>query len=272
MFAHSLKTIAPVTPLSLRLTPGVPPRPPLQSAATPRAARRRPVRQPFVTLLAVLTLVGGLRATAWAQSSGNFAADLDTEACTINTATGALTQHQLSTLTTTIQTPNASQTTLLIRPSLVTGLYTNTQLSKNATTTISSSSAMAAVVVHVTLDGHPVAPDLGHGVIYDARFQQVSSNVFDQIAACATLTTAPGCFSDLLLSTLSAHSMDFVAPAVGQGTHTLQVTTELACFVNGSPVVCTSAFTPNSAGACSGPGTLTVTQVKAFNQSGGITF
>src|SRR5215471_9762834 len=111
MLSQSLQASASVTPLSIRLAPGVPPRAPLQRAATPRAARRRPVRQLCITLLAVLTLVGGLRTTAVAQSSGNFAADLDTEACTINTATGALTQHQLSTLTTTIQTPNASQTT-----------------------------------------------------------------------------------------------------------------------------------------------------------------
>ena len=67
----------------------------------------------------------------------------------------------------------------------MTGLFTDTQISKNSTSNITSSSAVAAVSVHVTLDGHPVAPDKGKGVIYDERFQQVSSNVFNQIAACA---------------------------------------------------------------------------------------
>ena len=79
MFAQPLKDIAPVTPLLVRLVPCVPHGPHLPGEATPRTSRRRTVLQPVVALLAVLTLVGGLGATALAQSSGNFAADLDTE-------------------------------------------------------------------------------------------------------------------------------------------------------------------------------------------------
>jgi hypothetical protein len=227
--------------------------------------------------VALVTVVGV--SNALADSSGSFSADIATTACTIDDTTGVLSNNVISTLSATLQTPNSSQTTIDLRPSFVTGLYTNTQVSKNSTTSITSSSAFAQVRVHVTIDGNPVAPDLTNGaggtlgVIYDARFQQLSTNVFDAISACATTTTSPGCFIDLVLSTLSAHSMDFVAPNVGGGSHKLLVTTEMDCFVNETingvitPVqmACNRAFAPNSAAACEGPGVLTVEQVKNFN-------
>jgi len=214
---------------------------------------------------------------AFAQSSGSFSASVDSGACVLNTSSGALSGGINSLKTVTVQTPNSSQTALLIRPSLVTGLFTDTQISKNSTTNITKSSAVAAVTVHVTMDGSPVAPDTPidpkHptngtvGVIYDERFQQVSSNVFDQIAACALLTSPDQCFFDLILSTLSMHSGDFVAPNVGGGNHTLEVTWDLSCFVNGGTVDCGTVLPSGSAAACVGPGVLTVQQVKNFSQN-----
>src|SRR5438132_1255701 len=70
--------------------------------------------------------------SAWAQSSGNFTANVQKTQCTMNTVaglpnSGSLNDTQpVNLLTTTIQTPNSKFTTLLIRPSLVTGLFTNT--------------------------------------------------------------------------------------------------------------------------------------------------
>jgi len=71
---------------------------------------------------------------AWAQSSGNFAASIQTTQCTVNTspllppAPGSLDNHNGGMLLDTyIQTPNSKFTTLLITPSLVTGLFTNTR-------------------------------------------------------------------------------------------------------------------------------------------------
>jgi len=240
----------------------------------------------FVGFLAGAALVAAMGAPgAFADSSGSFSADIATTACTINNASGVLGPgggNVISSLAATLQTPNSSQTTIDLRPSFVTGLYTNTQVSKNNTTSITSSSAFAQVRVHVTMDGNPVAPDLTNGsggtvgVVYDARFQQLSTNVFGAISACATTTTSPGCFIDLVLSTLSAHSMDFVAPNVGGGSHALKVTTEMDCFVNATingvitPVQtdCDNPpFSPNSAAACEGPGVLTVEQVKNFNNN-----
>jgi len=203
--------------------------------------------------------------TALADSSGSFSADIATTACTLNTSTGALGGNVIGSLTATLQTPNSSQTAIDLRPSFVTGLFTDTKI----TTTATTSSATAEVRVHVTLDGVAVAPDLPNpaggtmGVTYDARFQQLSSNLFAQIATCAT--ASPACFIDLVLSTLSAHSMDFVAPSVGGGSHTLLVTTEMDCFVNGASEPCGTVLPAGSAAACEGPGVLTVEQVKNFH-------
>jgi len=222
-------------------------------------------------LAAVITLTN-----ASAQSSGNFAAKIDTAACVVNNSTGALSVgNTVTVLDTTIKTPNSSQTALVIRPSLVTGLYTRTK----TTATDPTATAVAGVRVRVLLDGNIVAPGGGYGgpptdldsdpnndgwVYYDKRFQLLSTNLWTAIVnpACddpATLDTTEACFIELILSTLSAHSLDFVAPSVGGGTHTVKVEWQL----DPSTATATEA-------ACVGPGVLTVEQVKTFSQSGGI--
>lgn len=197
---------------------------------------------------------------AVAQSSGNFTAQILTTACSID-SNGNL-QNGLAentVMNAQIQTPNSGSTALLIRPSLVTGLYTNSKLS--ASGDLTSATAHAGLRVHVTMDGKPVAPDKGDGVVYDERFQQLTTNLLTTIQDCTVLnsdgTTSNICYLDLLQSTLSAHSLDFVAPNVGGGNHQLKVWWEL--------------MTPKISGtqaACAGPGVLTVQQVKNFNQSG----
>lgn len=210
---------------------------------------------------------------ALAQSSGNFAASIQKTQCTINTVGGLSNSGGLNNngggtlLETYIQTPNSKFTTLLITPSLVTGLFTNTAV----TTSMPTSANSAAVVVKVTLDGNPVLPATSGspGVIYDQRFQQLSTNIFDKIDNCQGAD--PECNIDLVISTLSAHSFNFIAPNVGGGVHQLKVAWEFVCTDhNGNPTPCTETYTVNTAGACAGPGTVTVQQVKAFSQSGGI--
>ena len=222
-------------------------------------------------LSVVATLVAPTNALA--QSSGNFAASIQKTQCTINTVgglpnSGGLNNNGGGTLLETyIQTPNSKFTTLLIAPSLVTGLFTNTAV----TTSMPTSANSAAVVVKVTLDGKPVLPATSDspGVIYDQRFQQLSTNIFDKIDNCQGAD--PECNIDLVLSTLSAHSFNFIAPNVGGGVHSLKVEWEFVCTdSNGNPAPCTQTYTVNTAGACAGPGTVTVQQVKAFTQSGGI--
>ena len=207
-------------------------------------------------------------ATTSAQSSGNFTANVQKTQCTMNTVPGVGTPGSLNDsqpvnlLTTTIQTPNSKFTTLLIRPSLVTGLFTSTGVDPNQ-----YSGNSAAVKVYVFLDGQPVAPATTSqtGIIYDQRFQQLS------MADASTMTTCAAnndCETALVMSTLSAHSFDFVKPDVGGGNHTLQVGWRFQCTDNtGAMVNCSTAYTTNTAGACAGPGTVTVTQVKNFSQN-----
>ena len=209
---------------------------------------------------------------ASAQSSGNFASAITTTQCEMNTVGGSPNAGGLSAgsphqvLDTTIKTPNSQFTTLLITPSLVTGLFTNTEVTQD----MESSAVSAAVKVSVTLDGNPVAPatTATPSIIYDQRFQQLSTNVFDQIATCSVMNN---CSIDLVESTLAAHSFNFVAPNVGGGNHHLQVSWKFDCTDNtGANVPCTTVYTANTAGACAGPGSVTVTQTKAFSQSGGV--
>jgi len=222
----------------------------------------------FVTHSLAPILVAALATTSSAQSSGNFAADVQTTQCGLSTSDGSLSGGSAKQLfSTTIKTPNSSQTTLLITPSLLTGLYTNTFV--NSAAPIASETA--AVVVSVLFDGKPVAPetDAHPSVIYDARFQQISTQLFSQLDECDN--NNPSCNYDLILSTLSAHSFNFIVPAPGVGSHTIDVSWTVQCAQNGRATPCSNTFTENSAGACVGPGTLTVQQVKAFSQSGGIT-
>ncbi len=220
---------------------------------------------------AILALAMATSPFAIAQSSGNFTASLTTTQCTLNTTPGqnggALQSASNPTmmLDTYIKTPNSQFTTLLITPSLVTGLFNNTQI----TGAMENSANSAAVKVFVTLDGNPVAPatTASPGIIYDERFQQLSSNVFDSIAGCAM---SNNCNIDLVTSTLAAHGFNFVAPNVGGGTHHLVVSWDFECTNNGTTMPCSMAYTTNTAGACAGPGSVTVTQTKAFSQSGGV--
>ena len=220
-----------------------------------------------ITSVAVFCLAL-LTSAALAQSSGNFTAAVQTTQCTMNTIPGVADAGRLNdpnpinVLTTTIQTPNSKFTTLLIRPSLVTGLFTNTGADADE-----YSGNSAAVKVFVTLDGQPVAPATSTtpGIIYDQRFQQLSLADASAMATCAMNND---CDVDLVMSTLSAHSFDFVAPNVGGGNHTLKVEWQFVCTDNaGAEVACTTAYTANTAGACAGPGSVTVTQVKNFSQN-----
>ena len=210
--------------------------------------------------------------------------------------------------------------TLKITPSIVTGLFTQTKID----TSVSTASADVGIQVCIKVDGDGSKVLPKSCVVYDQRFQQLSSQLFSQIAACNTVvctttsdctaaglpgatcvnptgltgggvcvvpttttcaTTAdcatgqacmggvcnqvagvanPLCNMDLILSTLSAHSFDFVIPgtALGAGkTHT--VTADWSVIGAGT--------TGNSTVAsCAGPGIIDVTQMKVFNNSGSL--
>ena len=204
----------------------------------------------------------------WAASSGNFTARVATTQCEINgqngSLSGGLTNKLLST---TIQTPAAGSTALLIRPSLVTGLFTRTKVDDINTTATS----IAGVKVRVLIDGKVVAPGVSVGAVagvndgwiyFDKRFQQLSTNVTSFLGTACDDPITPliePCFIQLILSTLNANSFDFVVGDVGVGAHTLTVEWDFE-----------TTGAPGDAAACVGPGLLTVTQVKTFSTGSGI--
>jgi len=227
---------------------------------------------------------------AFAQSSGNFSASGSSAACTIGgggVLSGGITA---SSFTANISTSNGSGTTLDIRPSLVTGLFTDTKINAS----VSTASADVGIQVCVKVDGSDAGILPAPCVTYDERFQQISSQLFSQLAACQLVTSTTSCTVnsdcaglgatytcnnptgasgagicvvpnllcnfELILSTLSAHSFDFIVP-VGIGKpHTIVTSWK----TTGSP--------NSNAISCVGPGIVTVTQVKTFNNSGSLSF
>lgn len=216
-------------------------------------------------------ILAALTTTTFAQSSGNTNWNVDQTQCSMsclnndciaNPVTG-FSSTGVAKLSTTIQTPTSGSTAIIIRPSAVTGLFTNTK-----TTSTTLASAEASVNVSVKLDGNPI-PGLS-SVVYDQRLQQLSTNIFQNLSntTCTTTnnvttcTCADGqtCNIDLALATLSAHSYDFVVanPNMnGTNYHTVEVDFSLS----------TPSSSGSNAAACVGPVSLTVEQVKAFQQN-----
>lgn len=133
-----------------------------------------------VIALVSLLSIGGL---TYAQSSGNFSASAIPLTCSIG-AGGALDGGTgIHVWSADISTPNGNGVALKITPSLVTGLFTR---SKIATTTTSASSDVGIqVCVKVDGSGEGVLPK--SCIVYEQRFQQVSSQLFSQIKGCNTV-------------------------------------------------------------------------------------
>jgi hypothetical protein len=150
--------------------------------------------------------------------------------------------------------------TFFVSPSLVTGLYTNTQVSGKTSGSPSSqtATAVASVAVRVLLDcvgcanpGQPQVqnvswtmagyPDAGSGqpnqggsgIVFDARIQQLTATLGQAITSgCLTFTTTlsntcPPEVIDLILDTTSAHTFNFILPEVGAGQHTVTIQARL---------------------------------------------
>jgi hypothetical protein len=262
--------------------------------------------------------------TCFAQSSGNFSASAVPATCSIGTGGVLEGGTGVNVWSVNISTPNGNGTTLKITPSMVTGLFTRTRID----TIIPEASADVGIQVCVKVDGSGEGVLPKSCVVYDQRFQQVSSQLFSQIQECNTVvcTTSadcaaaglvdatcinptgltgggvcvvptgatcaatsdcqtgeiciipegattgvcnavagvanPLCDFELILSTLSAHSFDFVVP-VGQGKPHV-ITAEWSLV--GTPA--TNNKGDSSVNACVGPGIVTVQQVKVFNNSG----
>jgi hypothetical protein len=203
----------------------------------------------------------------------------------------------LTSFTASIQTPNGQGTALLIRPSLDTGLFTSTKLSTTVNNATADVGIMVCVYVDPTLDGNgnvipgrtglPVSP--ANCIVYDQRIQQVSNTLFGNLTTCVSVPTsllcstdadcpsgdacgttgvcmapAPGCSFDMLLTTLSAHSYDYVVPNMTNGNHKVVMQWGMIGTNNNT--------SGGNTEACVGPVSLTVQQVKNFHNTQAISF
>jgi hypothetical protein len=234
---------------------------------------------------------------AFGQSSGNFSATGTSASCVIG-AGGILSGGtELAEFTANISTGSGNGTTLNIRPSVVTGLFAKTKID----TSVPSASADIGLEVCVKVDGSDVGVYPKSCVVYDQRFQQISSDLFSQLTACTLITTTTTCTADidcaplgatytcnnpaggtgvcvaptanplcnfeLILSTLSAHSFDFVVPVDNKKPHSVSASWKIIGLPGNN-----TGGTSSSVASCVGPGILTVTQTKVFNNSGSLTF
>ncbi len=246
------------------------------------------MRSKLLTMVAGTAMAIALAAApALATSSGAFTASVDNDACTINGGTGALSSQLSAPIYLTpkagLQVQVPTNTYLQISPSLVTGLYTDNNItSKNSTSlqnvgvfvqvTVEPTSAPGANVQlapNTTATGGtgttslctlPTGAPDGSAtscVIYDQRFIQVSSSVISSLAGCTALSGG-SCF-ELTESTLSAHDFNWYTLLPVSGTYNVIVTASL--------VDPGSTLTSGSSAACAGPGTVTITQVQDAPQN-----
>ncbi len=152
----------------------------------------------------------------------------------------------------TIKTANDKD--LIINASLLSGLYTETNV-KSKGGVKDTSTAAAAVLLRVKVDGNTVHP--GIPIIFNARVQRLAAKL--------------GGFGDpllpeeieLLIGTLSANSFTFIAPDLSSGPHT--VTVEAACWA-GASAQDGSAI----AGAVIGLGSVTIEEVRMIRDENAV--
>src|SRR5258706_2598048 len=126
---------------------------------------------------------------AFAQSSGNFSAAATAASCAIGAGGTFSGGTGVKIFSANISTSSGSGVTLNVRPSLVTGLFTDTKIS----TTVPTASADVGIQVCVTVDGSGAGVLPKSCVVYDQRFQQISSQLFSQLTACTLAPTSTTC-------------------------------------------------------------------------------
>lgn len=212
---------------------------------------------------------------AAAQSSGNFtySSTGNTVNCQLNNGNGAIsggfTCHSsctagvcapqsgtcLGSFSAGIKTNSGAGNVFDIRPSMVIGLLTDVSIDKEFQT----SSSFAGVNVGVDISG-PSGVNLvpNFPVTYDARWIQISSNLFNALTqSCVSTSTTPGagCFISFSESTVSAHSFDWLASNLSSGNYTVSMNWWA-----------TTGGTGNSQSlTCVGPVNVTVQQNKVFS-------
>lgn len=178
----------------------------------------------------------------------------------------------------TIKVSNSQS--LIVSPSLVTGLYTQTKV-KNGPGAGSSAQGSGGVLLRAIVTnqatgiqtvGYPVAacsPDIlgcqqaegDFGVTLDTRIQTLTQEISSCIVSGGTSTG--NCSFDLttslILRTTSAHTFNFIFPSVGVGTYTV----EIQAAVSASAAISSTGGDASAiAAAAYGLGSLTVESVR----------
>lgn len=209
--------------------------------------------------LAVLVLTATM---AFAQSSGSFNFNSALTACTDTSGTLG-TGVSVPALKTTMKVSSGNGNVLVIRPSAVVGLLTDVTInSKNSTSSSQAGVNFSVTVTPLSGQNPPtVTPSLP--VTYEDRYIQISTNLFQAIAAaCTALDPTNGCYFTFNQTTLSAHSFDWVVSNLTSGNYGIEV--------DWTPY--SAATAPSTAQTCVGPVVFTAEQAKIFNQSTGISF
>ena len=186
----------------------------------------------YLTLLALAAAIMFWSAPgAFAQSAGSFAGDFNGGStyiiplvtCSV-TNIGTCANAGTNFLDASIKMPTGKS--LLIMGSLETALYTDTSTSSKSGTKSTSSADASIIVTPVLTDqSGNVFPVYPSTVTFDSRLQTLTAT-FDGTNCTADLTTGVVTCSSpetvgLLLSTMSAHSFNFIAPYLAQGVYTL---------------------------------------------------
>ena len=213
----------------------------------------------IATVLSILTLTATM---GFAQSSGSFNFSSAQTACT-DTSGMLGTGITVPALKTTMKVSSGSGNVLVIRPSAVVGLLTDVTVnSKNSSSSSQAGVNFTASVTPLSGQAPPtVTPAIP--VMYEDRYIQISTNLFQAIAsACTTVDPVNGCYFNFNQTTLGAHSFDWVVSGLTSGTYGIEV--------DWAPY--TTASAPSTAQTCVGPVMLTAQQAKIFSQSTGISF
>lgn len=175
--------------------------------------------------------------SAFAQSAGSFAGNFNGGAtylvplitCAVNSTTNTCPNSSTtSVLTSTVKVSSSPNKSLLLMGSLETALYTDTQTSsKNGNKQTSSADASIIVTPTVTDANGNTYSVYPSSVTYDARLQTLSAT-FNGTDCTANLTTGVvTCTNpetvELLLSTMSAHTFNFLVPGLPEGTYTINL-------------------------------------------------
>lgn len=185
-----------------------------------------------------------------------------TGVCGVPAASGPAEQC-IGNLKTTLKTSSGNGNVFVITPSAVIGLLTDVTVGNKGTNTFGTSSAYAGVdfTVNVKPLSNQQAPlVLPSGpVTYDARFIQITTNLFSVLTQCTSLTPCTFTFDE---STVAAHSFQWVASNLESGNYGLTATwtSSLGDFGIANSMTCV------------GPVNFTAVQNKIFNPSQGISF